>query len=288
MGAAQYFFSEVDSIGIAERHAEEVFNLEQREAKRLIARYRDVRRELRDRLDTIPGDRFTAQQLRGVLVQIEGAILRMNEVLKSGMREAGRNVTEKSVRDTLSEIRAFERRFRGAVTPINLESQRIMSDVENFKLSQYDASLEAYGRTLIRDLTLQISNLALQQVSLAEMVRRLSQQFQIEEWKLLRIARTELHSSYMLGKQESMRQVEQNELPGLMKALYHPMDARTADDSKKLARKNPIIPIDEPFEYVWQGERRVFFDNDRPNNRHIVIPAHPDWFDRKGKQKIKA
>ena len=44
--------------------------------------------------------------------------------------------------------------------------------------------------------------------------------------------------------------------PDLMKRLYHPMDNRTAKDSKQLAKLDPAIPLDKPFVFVYKYRRK--------------------------------
>jgi hypothetical protein len=110
------------------------------------------------------------------------------------------------------------------------------------------------------------------------MVAGIGRFFAGEEWKLFRIARTELHGVYNLGKMNGMKETRTAYLPDLMKALIHPMDSRTGADSKYLAEIDPIVPIDQPFRYRWQGQVRVFMaPPDRPNDRAILVPYRQAW-----------
>lgn len=272
------FFKAVDSDGLANRHALAVLNLEETQAGKLLKRYSAIRGELRDRLDRLKGDTFSAQQMRGTLVQIEAAIAAMNTALQEDMGEQGMDIAIKSIQDLESEIGRYDKKFLGATQPLNLDAAQIALDVKNFKLMQYKGSLEKYGSDLLSEITLQLSNSVLINESLPKVVMNLSQKFQTEEWKLLRIARTELHNTYALGKLEGMRETQKTEIPDLMKALYHPMDDRTGDDSKDLALKNPIVPVDQPFEHTYNGKKYVFMaPPQRPNDRAILIPYREEW-----------
>jgi hypothetical protein len=72
--------------------------------------------------------------------------------------------------------------------------------------------------------------------------------------------------------------VKDKYIPGLKKALIHPMDARTADDSKMLSKINPIVDINEPFRYTYGKHERVFmYPPDRPNDRAILVPYKKEW-----------
>lgn len=279
MDQEEQFFQQIDVDGLAQSHAEKVVKLEERQAKQLLGRYKEIRQELRDRLERIPGDTFSAQQMRGVLVQIEAAIQAMTESLKLNMSEEGRQLSELAIEDLTDEINRYQRKFGGQpLVPLNLRAATIALDVQNFKLTQYGASLDKYGQALISDLTLELGNSVLLNESLGKVVMRLGQKFQAEEWRLLRIARTELHNTYGLAKLQGMQDARDSAMPDLKKALFHPMDQRTAEDSKDLALKNPIVDIDEPFEHTYQGKKYVFMaPPQRPNDRAILIPYRDAW-----------
>lgn len=99
-----------------------------------------------------------------------------------------------------------------------------------------------------------------------------------EEWKLTRIVRTEMHGMYNYSKMNGMSELQEQRLPDLMKTLMHPLDKRTGKDSKALAQENPIIPIDEPFKFKWNGKTRTFMaPPDRPNDRAILVPYRESW-----------
>ena len=57
------------------------------------------------------------------------------------------------------------------------------------------------------------------------------------------------------------------------KTTYPVKDNRTGDDSWYYYDQHQIVPIDEPFRYVWEGKERVFMTPpDRWNDRSILIP----------------
>lgn len=57
------------------------------------------------------------------------------------------------------------------------------------------------------------------------------------------------------------------------KTTYPVKDSRTCADSWYYYDQRQIKPIDEPFNYTWNGEERVFMTPpDRPNDRNILIP----------------
>lgn len=272
------FFSDVDELGIVERHIQGVLKLEESSSKLMLKRYKEIRQELRDRLEFTRANTFTAQQLRGVLAQVEGAISAMNSSLKGEMADASKEAALQGVEDLLSEIKRFSSNFEGAVVPININAITVAEDASNFLLNQHDASLDAYGQDLISQLTNSLTNAALQELPYSQVVSRLGQFFLGEEWKLHRIARTELHNIYNIGKLRGMEETKETAIPDLKKTLMHPMDARTGDDSKYAARLHLIANIDEPFRYKWDGKVREFMaPPDRPNDRSILVPYREEW-----------
>ncbi len=282
------FFDEADSIGIVEDHIKKVLRLEDEQANSIMSSYQDARRELVDRLSRLPPGSFTAQHLRGVLAQVNGAIAGINKKLQGDMYDGSFEAAKAGVGDLFSEINTFDDAFTGAVTPINLNAALIAQDTANYLTTKYQTNLEAYGN----DLQTQISNglftASIGETSYSEVVGRISQFFNAEEWKLHRIVRTELHNIYNIGKLNGMRELigtddEPGDIPDLMKTLMHPMDQRTGEDSKALAREHPAIPVDEEFVQVW-GKYTFRFMNppNRPNDRAIMVPYREEWGKIKG------
>ena len=76
-------------------------------------------------------------------------------------------------------------------------------------------------------------------------------------------------------------------LADLKKTLFHPMDSRTASDSKQADRLDLVVDVDKPFQYTFKRrladgtirkEKRVFMTPpDRPNDRSVMVPYKKDW-----------
>jgi hypothetical protein len=281
------FFDTVDDLGIVESHIKKLETLEESESKELLKRYREIRQELRDRLDRLPPDSFTAQQLRIVLLQMEMATASMGSSMKDRIRPILLKMTGRGLDDLVSEIQAFSEKFTGAGVPINVNRSLVAEDASNFLVNRFETSIDAYSADVRKLLTMQISQAALEQVPLPSLVGRLSRFLIGEEWKLLRIARTELHHVYGLGKLKGMEAIAETTLPDLQKTLIHPMDSRTADDSKQLANLNPVVDIDKPFRFTYtrrlkngevRKDERVFMvPPDRPNDRSVLVPYRKIW-----------
>lgn len=282
------FFQEADAIGIVKEHAQAVLELEDAQAKSIMSSYQDARRDLVDRLSSVPRGSFTAQHLRGVLAQVNSAIATINKKLAGDMYDGSFEAAKAGVGDVFSEINTFDDSFLGAVTPINLNAAVIAQDTANHLTTKYETNLAAYGNDLSTQIANGLFSASIGEANYSEVVGRISQFFNAEEWKLHRLVRTELHNIYNVGKLQGMRELigseeEPGDIPDLKKTLMHPMDQRTGADSKKLAAEHPAIPVDDEFVFVWKGiERRFLNPPDRPNDRAIMVPYRDAWGKVKG------
>lgn len=272
------FLEDQTVLDIMSQHLEQVRKLEEQQASKMLKLYKEIRRELRDRLDFLPGDTFSAQQLRGTLLQVELAIAAMGDSLNRGMSDASQILAELGLTHLVKETEAFSEHFEGAVIPINIDAVAVGAETTNFLLNQKEASLQAYSEGIRSDLTRELTKASIAQEPLSKVTTRLSKFFIGEEWRLLRIARTELHNVYNLGKLNGMQAVKEDTIPDLKKTLIHPMDQRTGEDSKALAQDNPIVPINKPFRQRYKGKERVYMHPpDRPNDRSILVPVRDMW-----------
>lgn len=277
------FFQEVDSTGIVEDHIQSVLGLEKDQADKILASYQEVHSRLVQRLMHVPATSFTAQHLRGVLAQVQGAIEAMNSKLAGNMREGAFESAMSGVGDLIDELKAFDEKFTGAVTPINLNAALLAKDTADLLVVKYNTNLEAYGKNLMAKISEGLFSATIGEVGYDQVVGRIGRFFNAEEWRLHRIVRTELHGIYNRGKIDAMSDLVDTDLPDLKKTLMHPMDARTGKDSMYAARLGLIAEIDEPFEYVWNGETRVFMGPpDRPNDRAILVPYRDEWGSTRG------
>jgi KaiC/GvpD/RAD55 family RecA-like ATPase len=279
------FLESPDVESVAQFHVERIEALEESEMRRILGHYRRVRHDLRDRLDTLKPGTFTAQQLGGTLVQVEAAIDKMREILQSEVASSTKAVAEVSIDQLMSELSQWDRKFTGAVTPIDLDAVLIASETSNLLFNRHESSLRAYSQDLRAVFARELTNAVIANQtssetvhSVADIVSRLTKMFVGEEWKLHRLVRTELHGAYNLGKISGMTEARNKAMPDLMKTLFHPMDHRTAEDSKHADKLNLIVPIDKPFEYKWNGKvRRYMAPPDRPNDRSILVPYRKAW-----------
>lgn len=276
------FFTDPTVTDLISSTIKQVEKLEDEEQLKLLKRFRIVRRELLDRLLTIPDGTFTEQQLNVTLIQINAAIGAIVRDLKIQMPVSANLLADKGAKDLEKEVQRFSQQFEGSLVPLNIDRIRIAQNTNNFLVNKYEASLDAYGADLRSAITGQITNSLIArdttQRTVSKLVADVGRFFQGEEWKLRRIARTELHNVYNFSKLNTMKKVKEDILPDLQKSMMHPMDDRTGEDSKKLARENPIVDIDEPFVFTFKGKTHTFmFPPGRPNDRAILVPFRKTW-----------
>lgn len=285
------FFEDETVLDLVERQIQKVDALTETEQRRLLKTFKSARRELNDRLLVVPEGTFTEQSLRITLVQIDGMIQAINSDLKRGLVDASEIMSQRSIKDLSREITKFQTHFLGAATPVNVDSLVAAQETNNFLINKHEASVDAYSASLRSQITSNIvQSMAMRETSertVARLRSDVGKFFLGEEWKLNRIARTELRGVYNFSKVNGMRQIREDTLPDLQKALMHPMDHRTGADSKQLAAQNPVVDIDKPFVFTFnrklasgeiRTERREFqFPPDRPNDRAILISFRKEW-----------
>ena len=285
------FFSDPTVEDIVLGTIDRVDGLSETQQRKLLKRFRKVRQELTDRLLTVPEGTFTEQQLNVTLVQINAAIAAIKQDLKSGLVDSAEILGIQGVKDLIREVERFSKKFEGSVQPLNIDPIVVAEDSQNFLINKYDASIDAYSEGLRAQITQNIVNsLAVRDTSqrtVGRLVSDIGRFFVGEEWKLDRIVRTEMSNIYNFSKINGMSEIKEEFVPDLKKALLHPMDNRTGDDSKQLARKNPVVDIDKPFVFTFKRrlkdgtvkeERREFmFPPDRPNDRAILISYRDEW-----------
>lgn len=278
------FFEEVDASGVVENHIKTVLKLEDDQAQQILDEYKDVRQELVDRLSSLPRGSFTAQHVRGVLAQVQGAIGALNNRLQTGIVSGAYQAAFQGISDLTKEINVFDKKFTGAVTPINLHAALLAHDTSQFLVTRYKTNLDAYSSEIYRQVSNGIFSATIGEITTDEIVGRVSNFFNGEEWKLHRLVRTELHGVYNRGKFAGMEQLANDGvIDDLKKTLIHPMDNRTGEDSKLAARLALVAEMDQPFVYNWKGVERVFMvPPDRPNDRSVMVPYRDAWGSDKG------
>lgn len=226
---------------------------------------------------------FTQARAKVVREQIQETVERARRGGNKVISKAFGNVRRTAGDDTKNEVERFENEFKGIRTPIPHEAIALSTDPRNFLLNRFKASMDAYDDGLRSTMERILSGAIVKRDNYSQAAASLRREIHgIDKWRLARIARTELHYIYNVSKVDAMRSIRRHHIPGLMKGLVHPMDGRTAEDSKELADLNPVIPIDNSFKYTYRGQKREFFaPPDRPNDRAVLVPIDKAWQDSK-------
>ncbi len=207
------FDDNVDALEVVEDHAKEVMDLEKRQANKIIKVYADVAAKLRARLRSVPKDSFTAQQVRVTLMQIEGALHALKGDLSEAVDIGAGLMAKRGVRDLVTEVRVFNDEFNGAVQPIRLDLVQTALDTKARLLNNYQASIDAYSKSLRDNISGQLMNRVVERVGPEVMYQRLvaddgiGKFFEGEAWKVRRIVRTELAGMYGAAKQDSLERI---------------------------------------------------------------------------------
>ena len=272
------FFTKVDQDTLIERHIRRLTGLEMEQARRLLKIYVRTRNRLKTQLTgTIKGT-FTEARLKGVLVQVESTIRALNKEVNGELLIGVQMSTEQSIEDLIKEVNRFEKKFAGITTKLPDDAIITALEPKNFLINQYQSSIRRFNEELRNEIQRVLTEGIIERIPFDRIVDRIANEMAIEEFKVLRIARTELHQIYNVSKIIGMRELRQKELPDLKKALVHPMDARTAEDSRLLAKLKPVVDIDKPFKFTFKGKERVFMSPpDRPNDRAILVPFREAW-----------
>lgn len=279
----EQFLEDSEVQDIAQAHIERIVSFETKEADRIVKVYRKIRGELRDRLDSLPGGTFTEQRLKGVLLQVDGAIHAINRDLQSEMDSSAQGAAERGIDDLTTELQKYNKKFTGAVLPINIDAVAVATDTKNFLFNQYDSSMENYTTLKRSQFARGLTESVIMEDSISDVISKINKTLMTDEWKAQQIVRTELHNIYSVGKLNAMGELWQNgegDIPDLKKGLFHPMDSRTGADSRYVNRLELVVPLDQPFKYRWDGKVRTFMaPPDRPNDRAILIPFRSSWRD---------
>lgn len=272
------FFEDIDTLSILERNSDKLEGLQMNSARKLLKEYKRAREELKAQMLMTPSGTFTEARLNATLVQLEASIAQIERQVNPLLRSFFDVITESGIEDSAKEVNAMEKLFMGASRPIDIDAVMETTDPSNFLFNQFESSVSTYNEQLRNGFQQSLTQALLQQKSWSQAVWDMEQVFGQTEYILARIVRTELHGIYSGAKFNGMLNIRDNYLPDMMKTLYHPMDSRTGEDSKKAASMNLIVPLDEPFRYSFKGKERVFhFPPDRPHDRSILIPYRKSY-----------
>jgi hypothetical protein len=268
------FFEDIDNISILERHSDRLEGVEMSQARKMLKEYKRARQELKLQLLANSYDNsYTEGKMKNALAQIEQAIVQLRSKIGWQIQEGFDFLSSQGIEDSVTEMDAFDKAFGGGFGKLPYDAIIESTEPDNYLFNQYESSISMYNEGLRNSFQSALTQSLIQQKSWTQAVYDMETVFDMEEWKLARIVRTELHGIYNISKMRGFGTIRNDYIPDLMKTLYHPMDSRTGQDSIQLAKENLVIPIDQPFSYTYKGKTRTFMTPpERPNDRAILIP----------------
>lgn len=273
------FQSDIDNISILERNASRLNGLQIEEARKMLNQYRMAKEELKlQMLANSPTNEYTEAKLKNTLAQIDVAIANLRIRTGKRAKEGFEFLTDQGLEDSVREMDSFDKYFGGGFGKLPYDAIIESTDPEQLLFNQYDSSVNMYSMGLRNAFQQTLTQSLIQQKTWSQAVWDMEQVFGMEEWKLARIVRTELHGIYNNSKMNGFMTIQEDYIPDLKKTLYNPMDSRTAEDSMYVESLHLVVPLDQPFRYKWKGREYVFMvPPARPNDRAILIPYRPSF-----------
>jgi hypothetical protein len=263
---------------IFQNHIRKIVGLENTEAKVLLNQYRAAFNQIKQQLLITPDNTFTEAKLETILRQLEIGIEALEARMRNDLVEASTFIQEQGLEDAVKEVNSLEKKYNGVNQLVPLESILASVDPNTYLFNNYTSSIQSYNQDLRAGMQNVLTQGLIQRKSLTQVVADMEMLMRSDTWKVQRIVRTELHQIYNVSKMSGFGEIKKQFVPDLKKSLVHPMDDRTAEDSKELAAKNPIIDIDKPFVQHYNGKRLTFMaPPNRPNDRAILIPYRESY-----------
>jgi len=272
------FWDDIDGIKTLERDSARLEGIELSQARKLMKMYQQARKEIINQLLLTPDNTFTEAKLETALRQIDQAMAVLHSRIRPDLVFGFETLFEQALEDSGREINAFEKEFNGITRAVPIDAIIASTNPDNFLFNQYEASVQNYSARLRNNFQRVLGQSLVQNKTWSQAVNDLNTVFSAQEYQLARIARTELHNIYNVSKLKGFKGIQNQYLPDLKKALYHPMDSRTGEDSIELAEDKPIVELDEPFTQLYNGRKYVFMTPpQRPNDRAILVPYRESY-----------
>ena len=221
---------------------------------------------------------FSATQKRHSLVRIDRALAQLYNQADSDIKRYAEEFNEFGVEIANREVGDFQK-------GIGLSAPNVPRSVVSLKNNEYlyntmQTSLKTYSLGIRQSIDRGLTDAVIQNQSGYEVVGRLGRYVEVKKWRLRRIVRTELAKIFNDTKLLTYQKFNQENFGGtLMKRMFHPMDNRTAKDSKEWAKADPAIPLNQPFRLRLQSGKiqEGMAPPLRPNDRAVIMPFHKKW-----------
>lgn len=274
---------ELERLLLAQRR--EIDGLEEDTVRELAPALQAAEGDLQSRLSRLAEKSVTYRLSRFILNRIQNTLLYIEKTMKSSLSERADKANELAFNLSKEEVKSFEKyHFLGGPS---VKKAAVSVKQNDFLLNSMRASIESYNAETRQTISDALTQSILQNKSGYETVVKIGRFVNLRNWKIKRIARTEMSKIFNQSKLLNYQEIQKNNFPDLMKRLFHPMDNRTAEDSKQLAKLDPAIPLEEPFQFTYKRkltsgrtrtEKRVFMTPpDRPNDRAVLVSYRKKW-----------
>ena len=270
---------------IAQFHLLGVESLTKKQQKSILPHLQSAELQLRRELDRYGTDTFSYRQRQQTIAILRRSILHIESVLMSEMERSAEDFFYRGVQEANREVLGLNR--DAPVVVPNVQIQRVAIEQNQFLINNAKESLKTYTAHARARISDSITQSKLQGKTGFVATHRLARYANLKIEKARLIFRTETQKILNSAKLITYGKFQKQNFPDLKKALFHPMDARTADDSKQLKALGPVVPLDKPFVFTYRRKlksgpvrttKRVFMTPpDRPNDRATIVPVRPSW-----------
>lgn len=262
-------------------HREQLDALDNAALRRFLRAYTSARRDIREKLDAISGDKeWSHANLHVARLQIEDGIRHIARLLgKEVAGDVGAGV-RLGVGHLEERFEALSKRFSGIAVSFNVPAIEVLSKREDLLLSRVEKSRRSYGDQVIESVSAELTAGALARESPSETLTRVMRVggfLDGEQWRAARIVRTELTNAHELGTWEAgALAIKRGDLPPeTNKRMISVFDNRTGIDSYE--QHGQTVRWHEPFIDSKRGF--YLFPPNRPNDRATTVPWLPEWGD---------
>lgn len=260
-------------------------SLDRESISRLYEPLLKVENQLRIDLDRYSGSQFTYKKKQRTLTAIRKQLILMEQILEQRSEEDAGKYFNFGNELANEEVSSYNKIFTGVT--YDLPKQRVAVKQNEFLINNMKQSLRTYSAGIRAQVSNALTQAVLAGASGYEVTAKISQFLQIKKWRIVRIVRTEQHRIFNAAKLLTYNKFKETRFSDLYKRMGHPMDHRTAEDSKQLKRLDPIVPLNKPFVFVYKrrlanGQMRKTVQTGmvpplRPNDRAYLIPWRKKW-----------
>ena len=234
--------------------------------------------EIRNDLDRVAVNKFTYIQKRHTEILLNNALTKLYNRNAAEMYGMAEQMNIFGAEMANEEIKDFQKQV-GLSVP-NVKKDVLSLDTNDYLINTMNSSLVEYSVGIRTQIAGLVRDAVIQKKTGYETVGRIGKFINLKRWKIYRIVRTEMLKIFNGTKHIAYGEFNKKNFGGtLMKRMFHPMDNRTAEDSKEWAKADPAIPMNQPFRLKLSDGtiQEGMYPPLRPNDRAVLMPFHKNW-----------